>query len=382
MGRLGFLVGILSATLGCGRMGFDDQVTPIEQCTLALDAGGPRLNYHSQRAIQIVGGTDPIELAITGPATIDAVGVVSALAASGTATITATDAGGCTAQASLEIGGASLWYVAGSSMTVPSPQVWRSDDGLAWSNVGSLPDKRTSGALLVFHDQLWWITGSDGVGNRDEVFSSADGVTWTLAGHVPKAGANSGHAVFHDKMWIIGGAASPDTDNVYSSSDGATWTLAGHLPNENHGGSAVVMNDKLWYLGGHSNTDGLLFDWVLSSAEGVTWQQVGTLPSGREYAAAFVYDTSIVVTGGQDLSAVKTTSVVETANGAAFTALPALPVARAFGAIAKWRGEAWAVGGSDGGAVFRGTLGTGWISPTTNFPVPRQGGRLAVFTAP
>jgi hypothetical protein len=65
-----------------------------------------------------------------------------------------------------------------------------------------------------------------------------------------------------------------------------------------------------------------------------------------------------------------------------FQPLAALPIARAFGAIARFQGDVWAVGGSDGGAALHGTLAGGWTSPTTNFPVPRQGGRLAVFSAP
>ncbi len=373
---------VLSTVLGCGRLGFDDHVTPIDQCTLALDPGAAHLNFHSQRAIQIAGGTPPVDFAITGPATIDPEGTVAALDDAGTAMITAVDAGGCTAETTLAIGGDALFFVGGTLSGVPSSQVWRSTDGLTWTNVGSLPDKRTSGALVVYHDRLWWMTGSDGVGPRDEVFSSLDGVTWTLAGHVPVAGANPGYAVFHDKMWLIGGAANPDTNTVYSSTDGITWTLAGHLPDENHGGSAVVMNDTLWYLGGHNSNSGTLFDWVLGSPDGSSWPQVGTLPAGREYGSAVVANGMIVFMGGQDLSSTKTTSVVSTTNGSTFTPQPALPMARAFGGSAMFGGKVFSVGGSDGGAVFRATIGTGWETPTTSFPQPRQSGRVAVFSAP
>jgi hypothetical protein len=47
-----------------------------------------------------------------------------------------------------------------------------------------------------------------------------------------------------------------------------------------------------------------------------------------------------------------------------------------------FRGDGWAIGGSDGGAVMHGSITGGWVTPATNFPVPRQGGRLAVFSAP
>jgi hypothetical protein len=383
VGRLGFLAVILSASFGCGRMGFDDQITPIEQCSLALDPGTPRLNFNSQRAIQIIGGTDPVELAITGPATIDAVGVVSALASPGTAMITATDAGGCTAQTQLLIGGDSLWFVGGTGMAGAVTTTYRSDDdGITWTAAGALPDKRASGGLLVYHDTLWWLSGSDGVGARNEVFSSSDGVTWTFVGRTPKAVTNPGHAVFQDKMFVIGGAASPDTPNVYSSTDGATWTLEGALPMENHGGCAVVLGDTLYYIGGHSNPAGQLFDWVVTTANGKTWQEIGQLPAGREYAAAVVYQGSIIIAGGQDLSSTKTTSVISSSDGMTWTPLAALPVGRAFGAMTVVHDKIVTAGGSDGGAVWRGAPGTTWEAPATNFTSPKQGGRAVAFSAP
>lgn len=384
MGRLAFCLAGLSTLAGCGRVGFDDQAPPTEACTLALDAGAPRLNFHSQRSVQIVGGTDPVQLSVSAIASIDATGVVTSRGIAGPATVTAVDAGGCTAEVTLEIGGDTLFYVGGTLNAVPSADVLTSTDGLAWTTTpNALPAKRTSGALLVYRDKLWWVSGSDGVGARDEVYASADGVAWTLVGHVTRAGLNPGFAVFRDRMWIIGGDSSPDTDEVYSSTDGATWKLEGRLPELNHGGSAVVMNDQLWYLGGHNNTAGKLYDWVLRTNDGVTWTPAGSMPQGREYASAYVEDDAIVYLGGQNLSSVKSNDVLATTNGSAFASVGPLPVARAFGAVAWFQGAAWSVGGTDGGAVVRGSRAGPWTMPTTTgFATPRQGGRLAVFSAP
>lgn len=373
---------LLVCLTACGRLGFTDhEPTPPDECTLALDAGAPRLNFHSRRAIQASGGSEPIAFVLNGTGTIDALGVVTADHTAGLATITATDAGECTAQASLEIGGDMLWYVGGSSSAVPSPQVWKSTDGHAWTLAGALPDKRTSGGLLVFHDKLWWISGSDGVGERDEVWWSEDGVTWTLAGHVPMGATNFGHAVFKDQMWMVGGGATPDIDTVYASGDGATWQLIGTLPTDNHGGASVVADGKLWYLGGHDRNTGMLFDWALSTSTGASWQQVGSIGPGREYASALDLDGTIILAGGQDLTPTQTTSVIGTTTGTSFMAQPPLPVARAFGSLARFGGRLWSIGGTDGGAVFEAVPGGAWATPVTNFPVPRTGGKLAVFSA-
>lgn len=368
----------------CGRLGFDEPVPPPAECTLALDVGAPVLNFNSQRAVQIAGGTAPVSLTISSLATIDGSGVVTSREEPGTATIDAIDAGGCTAQATLQIGGNTLFYVGGTLNAVPTNDVLASSDGIAWTKQATgLPAKRTSGGLLVFRDRMWWLTGSDGAATKDEVYVTSDGLTWTLVGHVPVAVNLAAFAVFQDRMWIIGGDASPDTDAVYSSADGATWTLEGHLLAENHGGSAAVVGDRLWYLGGHSRPKGKLYAWVLRTEDGVTWKQIGDLPTGREYAATYVDSGEIVFAGGQDLTPTATTAVLSTKDGVTFTSRAPLPVARAFGAIAPFAGAAWSVGGTDGGAVVRGSMAGPWTAmTTTGFATPRQGGRLAVFSAP
>ncbi len=377
--RRAVLLIILAA---CGRLGFEDarSRTPPGDCLLVLDPGAPRLNFHSQRQIQSKRGTQPIEFEIAGPATIDPTGVVTAAGDPGTATIKATDAGGCTASTTLTIGGDSLWYAGGTANGVASSQVWTSGDGLTWTLAGNLPDKRSNGALLGFHDRLWWISGSDGIGPRDEVWSSPDGAVWTLAGHSPIAAISFASVVFDGQMWMIGGTAGADVKTVYASDDGATWSLVGMLPDDSHGGSATVARGKLWYLGGHNGLSGTVYNWVLSSTTGVTWQQTGTMATGRQYAAAIEMQGTIVLAGGVDTSVGMTTSVVTTTNGTTFVPWTPLPNARAYGQMVLFGGRAWAMGGNDGGAVFSGVPGMPWVTTTTSFPVPRESGGVVAFT--
>ena len=378
MGRLVILAVVLA---GCGRLGFDDELDgPPAECMVTLDRGAPRMNFHSERAIVAAGGLEPYTFSATDPATIDrATGVLATSGQSGTTRVTVADDAGCTAEAELTIGGSTLFYAGGTSMSVPSSQVWKSTDGIAWTLAGSLPDPRASGALLVLNDKLWWLSGTNGVSSQTEVFSSHDGATWTLEGNVPQASVNFGATVFGGRLWMIGGNASPEHDNVYASSDGASWSLTGHLPEANHGGSATVLRDKMFYIGGHNSQNGMLYRWVVTSTDGVTWTSTGNMPTGREYGDAFTMGNQVVYAGGQDLSSVKTTNVLTTTDGVAFTMQAPLPSARAFTALAMFGDYIVTAGGTDGGAFARAIPGNAWTMPATNFPIPRQSGKLAVF---
>jgi hypothetical protein len=372
---------------GCGRLGFGDRPLDPDACAVTLTTAA-RINFNSSRTLAADGGVAPYHYALIGTgATIDAdTGVLVARDQPGNVTVTASDDVGCSAQVDLDVGGDTLWYVGGSSNAVPSAQVWKSTDGAGWTLAGSLPDKRTSGALYVFHDQLIWASGSDGVGPRGEVFASSDGTTWTQIGTVARPGVNPGFAVFHDRLWLIGGAASPDVDEVYASDTGAVWTLVGHLPQANHGGATVVAGDKLWYFGGHNNNNGMLYRWALSSSDGVTFQMIGNMATGREYASAIAVDGKMIIAGGQDTTPTTMATVLSTTNGTAFTTETPLPVPRAFTALVRLGELMYSIGGNDGGGVYAtgAVTPTPWLQamPADMFPKPRQAGRVAVFTPP
>ena len=380
MGRLATFVLIL---VGCGRLGFDDRELSPDDCVLTLTPAQQRINFNSTRALTAADGLEPYAFAVTGDGlTVDpATGVIASRDQVGQATVTVTDDLGCTAEAHVDIGGDTLWYVGGSSMSVPSAQVYKSTDGATWTLAGSLPDKRTSGALYVFHDQLIWATGTDGVGPKTDVFASTDGASWVKIGDVPTASSNPGFAVFKDAVWLIGGSASPDTRLVFSSDTGTTWTQTGTLPDDNHGGAVAATADKLWYLGGHNSNNGMLYRWALSSTDGVTFQQPGMLASGREYASAIAIGDTVMLAGGQDTSPMTMSSVLTTQNGTDFAVQPPMPVARAFTTLVRFGDFVYSIGGNDGGGVVRAPVSGGaWTPVIGNFPQPRQGGRAAVFT--
>jgi len=365
---------MLLCVAGCGRLGFDDE-TPPDACTVSANASVARANFHSSAAFVADGGRAPYAFTlVSGPGSVDPSGTFTSTDQGGTATVEAVDSFGCSAQASIEIGGDSLFYVGGTSNSVPTDQVLRSDDGLTWTVVGNLPAPRNSGALLVLNDRMYWISGTN-VNPARDVFASNDGVTWTKVGDVPVAATSFGNVVMHQAMWMVGG--NGNTGAVRSSTDGVTWTRTGDLPEDNHGGSLAALGDSLVYAGGHN---GNLYDWVLSSTDGVSWTQIGTLPAGREYHRAITIGTTMVLVGGQDTVPTPLRLVTATTDGTTFQAEPALPSGRANAGLAWFHDELWSVGGSDGNGVYSAPMAGAWVLRTSNFPAPRTSGGLVAFT--
>lgn len=360
--------------VGCGRLGFDDEVLD-DACAVGVSGSVARANFHSTATFTADGGRAPYVFAlVSGPGSVDVDGGYTSADQAGTATIEVVDAFGCSAQTTIEVGGDSLFYVGGTSMSVPTNEVLRSDDGITWTVVGTLPEPRYSGALLVLRDRMFYVSGSQVSVSRD-VFASSDGVTWTRVGDVPVAATSFGNVVARGKMWMVGGNGNAAA--VTYSPDGITWTKAGDLPMDNHGGSLAALDDGLVYAGGHN---GSLFDWVVRSDDGVTWTQIGTLPAGREYHRAITVGSTMLLVGGQNTVPTPLRLVTATSDGTTFLGQPDLPSGRANAGLAWFRDELWSVGGSDGNGVYSAPMGGTWTARATNFPAPRTSGGLVVFT--
>jgi len=380
---------LVTVAAGCGRFGFGDappdgtlMIDP-DACTIAIDRGAPRINFNTHRTIATTGAIAPVNFALDSTTLADvdsSTGLLRAFAHPGTITVTATDAGGCVAMANLDVGGDLFWYVGGSTSSVPTAQVLRSTDGLDWTNVGSLPNARTTGGLVTFRDRLWYIAGSDGSNPRNEVFVTDDGTTWTAwTTNAPSPASSFAYTVFDDYFYFVGGNGNAGA--VYRTSDMVDWVRIGDLPDDNHGGALAAVGGQLIYAGGHNSSVGL-FDWVLTSPAGASWTQVGTLAVPREYAGVIVVNGRMYVVGGQNTTPTAQTAVSSTIDGITWTVEPPLPAGRAFGAVVRKGDTLFSIGGSDMGGVWRGTAGGAWTTVGSQFPTPRTGGRAAVFTPP
>lgn len=167
-----------------------------------------------------------------------------------------------------------LWVIGGGS-------VLRSEDGLAWTDVGanSTVASRRNHCVTTFADQLWVIGGG---GNNKEVWASSEGVHWTRVGsndEVPFHLVDDHTCLgYRDRLWVIGGHHSgTNTHQIWSSADGETWEM---VTDDVVFGSrvrhaSVVFQDRMWILGGYGNTgDGTGRDradlWY--SEDGVQWE--------------------------------------------------------------------------------------------------------------
>ncbi|HMN47057.1 MAG TPA: hypothetical protein PKE27_20940 [Povalibacter sp.] len=218
--------------------------------------------------------------------------------------------------------GGYLWLIGGGRQDgLDTNDVWRSADGLNWSQVatnGSVFSPRDSHRVVVFNDRLWVIGGfdyfEDEGGTRthnNEVWSSADGVTWTQHA-APGFAARSAHkaVAFNGRLWVIGGVnASNSFNDVWSTADGTTWVqeTAAAAFSPRYGHQVVAFNGALWLLGGATGGDSATAigsDEIWTSTDGRAWTPVaaGAHFSARNEHAATVFGGRLYVVGGASRS--------------------------------------------------------------------------------
>jgi N-acetylneuraminic acid mutarotase len=152
--------------------------------------------------------------------------------------------------------------------------VWRSDDGVHWTQVtAAAPWTGRDGPAVLVHADALYLVGGQG---EADVWRSADGVTWTqLSSGAPWGGGRKGYGseAFGGKLWVFGGFVGASTNclnDVWSSVDGASWTRqTEHAPWGPRSPRSVVFRDRLWifsgkHTGGDDNWGGDI--WVMRPA--------------------------------------------------------------------------------------------------------------------
>jgi hypothetical protein len=141
--------------------------------------------------------------------------------------------------------------------------VWRSDDGLAWTQVTAAAPWPASDhpRVRVFQDALYLVGGQ----GHAQVWRSSDGESWTrLTERAPWADRyDQGVQVFDGRLWVYGGEPAPRQvrragtvvqafNDIWYSEDGVSWhRQADHGPwTPRSGGHSVVFRDRLWVFSG------------------------------------------------------------------------------------------------------------------------------------
>ena len=214
-----------------------------------------------------------------------------------------------------------MWVMGGwfNSFDAPPRDVWKSSDGIEWTQVRRLAPWMHSDfpMTVVFNNRMWimggWFNGRlPGHSAGRSVWSSTNGNHWKK--NNPKArwsGRLAGATVaFKGKMWVIGGTENyyfgdqtSLKNDVWSSVDGTVWKCelkrAPWVPRAYH--RVVVFDNKMWLMGGgnylpeyEAHQD------VWSSSDGVVWHlETASAPwHPRIWFSSVVYRDRIWVLGG------------------------------------------------------------------------------------
>ena len=207
--------------------------------------------------------------------------------------------------------GEDIYVIAGRSSTTSRRDVWKSSDrGVSWNRAAANAgfSARYFATVGVLNGALYLMGGFQGIGAYlNDVWRSTDGVTWTEVtnttaarfvgrlGHasVVLPGSGSGGA---DELYYIGGfPTAGEAQNVYKSGDGGTWTQLTPVPgfaNNRYSHTAVVLGGDIYLIAGQEGSTPKRDVWK-SQDKGATWSRITA-------AAGFGLRTqhSSVVNGG------------------------------------------------------------------------------------
>lgn len=143
-------------------------------------------------------------------------------------------------------------------------QVWRSPDGAAWEQLPDAPWKPRGMVLnsCVDDDGTMWLLGGGRLWDRrcyNDVWKTTDGITWeqvmAAAPWAPRYWHNV--AWFDDKLWVTCGIVDQtNAADTWYSADGLEWHQLMHPRYDaRHASSVTVFEDALWQMTGIGSND-------------------------------------------------------------------------------------------------------------------------------
>jgi len=191
----------------------------------------------------------------------------------------------------------------------PLNDIWTSSDGKTWTNLGNAAwSPRKGHTIVVFRNQLWLLAGADKVQPDfstvhalDDVWRSDDGLHWTqvtaAAAWSPREGAKL--VTLKDALYLLGGQGQAD---VWRSDDGINWTQqsaqADWKPRFGYG--AAGFGDWLWVYAGWKGKPTNALNDIWYSTDGKAWlQQTEHAPWAPRSPRTIVYKDRLWIFSGK-----------------------------------------------------------------------------------
>ncbi len=183
------------------------------------------------------------------------------------------------------------------------PVVRRTTDFRSWETLGrgNLPNRLLYTAIS-FQGAIWMLGGDDGSRLYNDVWRSVDGLHWTQvissAPWSPRSGAKA--FVYKNRLWLIGGADGRGmTNDVWFTPDGIEWIKVTDQisPQKPFGYTPVIYDNKIWLIGVDTaipSRSGL----IMVSEDGAHWRTIEAPWSARSGVAAWVSGDALFMASG------------------------------------------------------------------------------------
>lgn len=186
-----------------------------------------------------------------------------------------------------------------------TPRIQRTRDYAHWEQLGDAPSlpKVVFAAAASFDGAIWLLGGFDGQRAVNAVWRSTDGLSWTqVTEHAPWSPRASAKAVvFRKRLFVLGGGEidGPGSNDAWSSADGKTWVReCAEIAEESPVGyTPIVFDDRLWLVG--ANRSGRFRAEMLVSLDGKTFTAQRAPWTPRGGVAAWTDGQALYLTGGK-----------------------------------------------------------------------------------
>ena len=202
-----------------------------------------------------------------------------------------------------------LWAAGGYSFEYPhGRKVWKSRDGVDWTEVATLPEERVASNMEI-HNGFMWLTGGFELYDIEfasEIFRSKNGTDWEPIALPAGSAEVTNSFVFNDQLYIILFYSAPRELRLYRTTDGRDWERIGTTFPIRNLNKIVLLNETLYaFANGSLNRDGTVAReiQIWTSDNAITWRPE-TLPevflSPRAHFSVATYRRKIWLVGGSD----------------------------------------------------------------------------------